>query len=173
MKQDYQKTYQERNNGRINIAEIKAREYYQKKGLYVTRFGFDEKDENIPKDYFKMIPANIRNMPEYIIIGKGCWLLEAKGCRNILRVKLDDMRGYEFWNRICRMVIFAYSCQFNCYYVFTYKNLKHLLENDNSIKRDRYPDYNKEYFAVPVKELTLIGDSNWNEKGNNGNYIRA
>jgi hypothetical protein len=174
VKQDYQKTYEERNNGRVNIAEIKAQEFYKKKGLYVTRFGFDEKNENIPTNVFKMIPPKIRNMPEYLVIGKkGCWLLEAKGCRDILRVKLEDMIGYEFWNNICRMVIFAYSCQFDCYYIFTYKDLKYLLKNDNSIKKDNYPDNNKEYYAIPVKELTLIGDSNWYEKEKNGNYIRA
>ena len=173
MKQDYQKTFAERNNGRVNIAEIKAREYYKGKGLYVARFGFDEKNENIPANYFKMIPQNIRNMPEYVIIGKGCWLLEVKGCRDILRIKLDDMKGYEFWNKICKVVIFAYSCQFECCYIATYEKLKQLLKNDSSIKKDKYPDNNKEYYAIPVKELTLIGYSDWCEKRDNGNYIRT
>ena len=174
MKQDYQKTYQERNTDRVNIAEIKAREYYQGKGLHVVRFGFDEKNENVPSNYFKMIPPNIRNMPEYIIIGKGCWLLEAKGCRDILRIKLDDMKGYEFWNKICKLVIFAYSYQLDCCYIVTYDKLKHLLENDSSIKKDKYPDNNKEYYVVPVKELTLIGYSDWYEKkDSSGNYIRT
>ena len=79
MLQDYQKTYKERNKDRVNIAEIKAREYYQKKGLYITRFGFDEKNEPIPLKYFHLVPKQIRNMPEYLLIGKKAGYWRQKG----------------------------------------------------------------------------------------------
>ena len=157
MLQDYQKTYKERNTNRTNPAEIKAMEYYKKKGLYVTRFGFDEKNENIPVDCFRLIPEEIRNMPEYIIIGKECWLLEVKGCRDILRIKLDDLEGYKFWDKICKVAIFVYSFQYKCCYIVTYKRLKELLESDKMATKDRYHDNNKEYYMVLVKELSLIG----------------
>lgn len=157
--QDYQKTYEERNRDRINIAEIKAMEYYQKKGLHVSRFGFDEKNEPIPSKYFHLIPKQIRNMPEYLLIGKKCWLLEAKGCRDVLRIKLDDLDGYKFWDEICPIVIFAYSYKNSYCYIFTYKDLVELLEFGGMATKERYNDNNKEYYMVGVKELSLIGVS--------------
>ena len=155
--QDYQKTYIERNKDRVNIAEIKAREYYQKKGLYITRFGFDEKNEPVPLKYFHLVPEQIRNMPEYLLIGKKSWLLEAKGCRDVLRIKLDDLEGYKFWDKICPIVIFAYSYKYNCCYIFTYKKLVELLEFDGMATKGKYHDNNKEHYIIKIKELSLIG----------------
>ena len=158
MEQDYQKTYEERNTDRVNLAEVKARKYYEEKGYYVTRFGFDEKNENVPKEYFKLIPAKIRNMPEYVIVGKECWLLEAKGCRDILRVKLEDMTGYEFWNGVCKMAIFIYSFKYNHCYIVSYQRLKEfVLSGDSTVTKEKYHDNNKEHYAMPVGELALIG----------------
>ena len=157
LEQDYQKTYEERNIGRVNLAEIKAKKYYEQKGLYVARFGFDEKNENVPTKYFRIIPTEVRNMPEYVVIGKECWLLEVKGCRDLLRVKLDDIEGYKFWDKVCKLAIFVYSFQYNCCYIVTYKRLKELLECEGMSKKERYHDNNKEYYAISVKELSLIG----------------
>jgi len=173
IKQDFEKTYEERNKDRVNPAEIKAEEFYKRKGCFITRFGFDEKKESIPSNYFKLIPKNIRNMPEYLVIKNlgdlirvrdevmevtaKSWLVEVKGCRESVRVKLDDLEGYKFWNNICEVNIFVYSFAYNCPYIISYNKLQELVNCKGMATKDKYHDNNKEHYVIPVKNLTLYG----------------
>ena len=160
MNQTSDSTFAERLETKVNIAEDKAESFYESKGIPFIRTGFNQYDEKtiIEADLFFKIPEKIRNFPDYIIIKKRAYLLEVKGCRENVNIKLCDLNSYDFWDKICPMVFFIYSIPFRMCYRAEYSRLKELLTPTFSIIKV-YPDNKKEYYSLPVKELTLIGES--------------
>ena len=148
----YEQGYDERLKAG-NISESKAEEFYKSKNIPITRCGFNEQDKT--KNFYK-IPNLVRSLPDYVIIPKKAYFLEVKGCTDRLKVKLVDMKGYDVWNKIIPIIIFAYSSSNKHCYRVTYQRLKELLDLMGT--KGTYPDNNKEYLAVEVKELALIGE---------------
>ena len=66
------------------------------------------------------------------------------------------MKGYDVWNKIIPIIIFAYSSSNKHCYRVAYPRLKELLDSMGT--KGKYHDNNKEYLSVEVKELALIGE---------------
>ena len=154
----HQQVYEERAKTEGNIAEPKAEQFYKSKNIPIIRYGFDQYDpeKRIEKKDFYKVPELIRAMPDNMIITSKAYFLEVKGCRDILKVKLVDMKGYDFWDKIMPIIVFVYSNSNKHCYRAVYPRLKELLYSMGT--KGIYPDNNKEYLAVEVKELALIGE---------------
>jgi len=74
-------SYQERISD-VSVGEKVFEAYCKAKGYYITRLGFDERNNNVP-DFFKINPF-VRNLPDYYIINNGnSALVMVKGTSNI------------------------------------------------------------------------------------------
>ena len=102
----YKDDYKTRNK-RL-VAEEMCVTYLKNNNITHTRYGFDCLFDIKPKDFMK-IPEKLRNTPDYMVIKDEAYLLEAKGCHNILRLKLDDMKSYNFWDNLIKLYVFIYS----------------------------------------------------------------
>ena len=141
----------------VNIAESKAEEFYKKKEIIIVRLGFnyqDEKQRIEDKDFFK-IPLLMRSLPDYLIITDTAYLLEVKGCNDLLKVKIKDMKNYDVWNKITPLVFFVYSASLKTCYRIKYDILKEMLLSMG--KKGIYKNDNKEYYGINPKELDLKG----------------
>ena len=79
------------NRGGGELAENKAKKYYEDKGYSVARSGLDEINSGIPKYRWYNIPSKIRKLPDYIVMNdKSCRFVEVKGCSKILKFKLEE-----------------------------------------------------------------------------------
>ena len=153
---DYKLTFKERNkNGRINLAEEKAIEYYNKMGASIIRMGNDEKGNKIPYKKIIILPDVLRNMPEFIVIKNNAWFVEVKGGRDFIRVKLCDIDNYKWWNNLfpsVSLIIFMFSTKLNASKQVLFKNLIRIIESNN-IEVDTYEDNNKKYYKIPVENI--------------------
>jgi hypothetical protein len=81
-----------------NVAEDIALEYYNSIDCVVTRYGLDLLHrEDVTVEKFCKIPEFIRNTPDFIVIQKKCFLVEVKGCYDLLKLKICDMKSYDKW----------------------------------------------------------------------------
>lgn len=140
---DSENNYEERNQTTENYAETICEKHYANKD-YLTKMGFDEKKSKIPSEVFWKIPSTIRNIPDYLhvenpIEQKGLVnFIEVKGFKNTLKIKLDDLISYEFWNNIqfTKLNFFIVDCETNKKYELPYYQLKKLLDStDTSVSR--------------------------------------
>jgi len=127
------------------IAEDKCKEYLTKNNIMFTRYGFDALFD-IPWQKFNLIPKLLRNTPDFMVITDKASLLEVKGCRDILRLKLDDMDSYREWNKICRLMMFLYSTLDNNPVIISYEKLEQIAF---TCETDIYPENQKEYYKIP------------------------
>lgn len=138
---DYKSNYEERT--KRNIAEEKCEEYLSGAGFSFLRNGFNQPE--ISKEQFWMLPQNIRKQPDYIVFQNKAVFLEVKGCKDILRLKIEDIKSYDFWKQSMPISFFLYSTEYNEIKLVSYKSLKVLT---TIAPIDRYPDNNKEYFKI-------------------------
>ena len=93
-----------------------------------------------------MIPQVLRNTPDYMVLHRQATLVEAKGCHDILRLKLDDMVSYDWWVKTCPLSVFVYSTYYGQHKLVKYEELKDLAL---TCKKNIYEDNNKEYYEIP------------------------
>tara|TARA_R100001509_G_scaffold162969_1_gene136044 strand:+ start:796 stop:1269 length:474 start_codon:yes stop_codon:yes gene_type:complete len=149
LKRDYEKTFQERqSSNHRDLAQTKTDEYFaDRNDLFYMRIGFDELDNKVLSKYWMKFPAFLRNMPDACVVkGNHFYFIEVKGCRDILRLKLEDMESYDKWNRIAPLIIFTYSSMARELKKIRYQALKIITIDCD---RDRYHDNNKEYYKIP------------------------
>ena len=138
---------------KVNTAETKFEEYCASKNVKFYKYGID----NHPfGKLFYNVNKIIRNTPDYIILSKTnkSYLVEVKGCKRKLGIKLKDLESYDFWQKLSDIYFFIYSTTFNYYKVMSYGKLKNSLKGCN-VKQ--YPDFNKYdsklYYEKPFEEL--------------------
>ena len=160
MNQTSDSTFAERLDGKVNLAEDKAKRYYKTKNIKLIRCGFDQFDNKtkIETDDFWKVPLILRKMPDYLFIDSGCYFLEVKGCRENVGLKVEDIKMYDFWDKICPIRLFVYSVSFSMCYVPIYKRVREELLTPSFATKKVYPDNKKEYYSLPVKELALVGE---------------
>ena len=71
------------------------------------------------------IPEKLRNTPDYMVIKDEAYLLEAKGCHDILRLKTDDMKSYNFWDNLVKLYVFVYSTMERSHKIISYEKSLH------------------------------------------------
>lgn len=86
-----------------------------------------------------------------MVIAKSAYLVEAKGCHDILRLKLDDMKSYNFWETLIHIYVFIYSSMERQHKIISYENLCKIAY---TCEIDYYEDNGKAYYKIPWE---LIG----------------
>jgi len=140
------------NESQSNIAEIKSEEYYKSKDFEIFRFGFDLLREGIDVSSWCKIPILIRKKPDYIVVKKNAYFIEAKGCINIVRLKEEDINAYGWWQDKLKMSLgfFFYSTSHKNYITMSYNNvLKYLPQ----CEKGKFADNGKTYYKVYFESL--------------------
>ena len=127
------------------LAEEKCVEYFEENNITYTRYGFDCLFDIKPQDFLK-IPEKLRNTPDYMVISSAAYLVEAKGCHDILRVKLDDMKSYNFWETLIHVYVFIYSSMERKHKIISYEKL---CEIAYTCEISYYEDNGKAYYKIP------------------------
>ena len=146
----YQDNFYKRN--KVSVGEEQCEQYLTEKGITYARYGFDVLNK-ISFRQFNMIPENIRNTPDYMVMHNNASLLEAKCCKNDhVRLKFSDIKSYNWWNKLCRLNVFLYNIKRKQSLVFRYDHLKQLAIKHGEI--DKYHDNNKEYYKIHWDKLS-------------------
>ena len=145
-------TYEERTKN-AGKDELACELWYTAMDCGIEKYGFDLLDSGIkPYDFAKM-PNFIKNTPDYAMIYKGhTFLIEAKGCRDVFKIKLEDLESYSKWNDITKLVYFIYSTKLHSHVQISHTALIKLISSLN-LDTSRYPDNNKEYYPIHVDIL--------------------
>ena len=130
-------------------AEDECVKYLEKHNILYTRYGFDALF-SVPWQKFKMIPQVLRNTPDYMVLHRQATLLEAKGCHDILRLKLEDCESYDWWVKICPLSVFIYSTYHAKHKLVKYEDL---IAKAETCEIDVYEDNGKEYYKIPWIEI--------------------
>ena len=113
---------------------------------------------------FAKIDSRVRNTPDYIVmpykemlplIFKGKpFFLEAKGCKDILRLKIRDLNAYQYWDTSfdMRVRLFIYSTDEKAHTQIALEDLTFQVEGNNYEKKV-FEDSGQEYYEIPVKDL--------------------
>ena len=144
---NYKESFKKRNT--INTAEEKCVEYLQKNNILFTRYGFDCLHNVSAKDFIK-IPENLRSTPDYMVFRDSAFFLEAKGCFDLLKLKLSDLKAYNFWNNLCKLYVFSYSTKFKEKKIVA---LDIITEIVATCKIDYYEDNGKAYYKIPWEKI--------------------
>ena len=148
-KRDFEKTFKERtSSNHRDLAQSKVDEYFENRDdLFYMRIGFDELDNKVLSKYWMCFPVFLRNLPDACVVKDGFfYFVEVKGCRDYLRLKLEDMESYDKWDEIAPIVIFTYSSMAKEIKKISYKRLKKITINCD---RERYEDNKKWYYKIP------------------------
>ncbi len=141
-----------RNTNRIDIAQIKAEKYLDKKEIPYKNIGFDSKEDRIPSTIWFKMPDFLRCMPDMFVYVKDTFhFLEIKGCRDSVKFKIDDLHQYNLWNGIAPVLIFIYSTKYDKNYLL---NLELIWDNLHNGEWGRYNDNNKLYIDIPCDKLS-------------------
>jgi hypothetical protein len=136
-----------------NVAEDIALEYYNSIDCVVTRYGLDLLHrEDVTVEKFCKIPEFIRNTPDFIVIQKKCFLVEVKGCYDLLKLKICDMKSYDKWLEYNPILLFVYSSKTKEFNQIPYPYIKELIHRYN-YPIDKYKDNGKEYYKIPLEDL--------------------
>jgi len=142
-----------RNTNRIDIAQVKAEEYFTNKKIFWKSFGTDPKDSNpVPMEEFFKMPKFIQRTPDMFAINSKFVFVEVKGCKEKVKIKLDDYSEYIKWNDIAPLMFFIYSATRDTSYLLYLTALQGKMIEANMGK---YNDNNKIYFEI---DITSLGD---------------
>ena len=130
----------------IDIAETKCKEFLNTKEITWTQFGFDCRDTVSGKDFNK-IDWRLKCKPDFMVFRKEPILLECKGFRDILRLKIEDVKAYDWWLNFHDIWMFLFSTKTNNHYIYKYKDIR-----DVAVKCEVgvYDDNNKEHYMIPL-----------------------
>jgi hypothetical protein len=129
-----------------DIAEDKCKEFLNGKKISWTQFGFDCRGTVSGRDFVKLNPL-LSSMPDFMLFLKQPVLLECKGFRDELKLKVADIKAYDYWTQFHPLSCFLYSTQTQEHYLVSYKDLRSI-----AVKCEvgRYHDNNKEYHKIPL-----------------------
>ena len=127
-----------------DIAEDKCKEFLDKKGITWTQFGFDCRDTVSGRDFMKL-DWRLRCKPDFMLFLKQPVMMECKGFRDELKLKVDDIKAYDWWAKFHPISFFLYSTQARKHFTVSYKDLRAIAVK---CETDRYHDNNKEYHKI-------------------------
>ena len=157
---DFTQDFAYRNINRDDIAEIKATKWLDDNKKSYRIIGFNSKGGKIPsRQWFRLCPF-LRKMPDILVFGfTGNYLLEVKGCKVNVHLKLVDLVEYAKWDALQTLYIFIYSTTKDSIYIMS---LKALLKQASvtGFSTGKFNDNNLQYISIPVKNLTRYKKSN-------------
>ena len=134
------------------IAEPKAEEYLARRMVPFIRSGLDALDFDGP---IWKIPEFIRSMPDYIIFNQyeQPLFLEAKGFRNMVKLKIRDLKNYRLWNSQLEIIFFLYDIENRAYCEVMFNEIVRIVkERKPEIKS--YPENaDNKYYEIPTHWL--------------------
>tara|TARA_R110002110_G_scaffold117824_4_gene291018 strand:+ start:25 stop:477 length:453 start_codon:yes stop_codon:yes gene_type:complete len=130
----------------VDITETKCKEFLDAKGITWTQFGFDCRDTVSGRDFSK-IDWRLRCKPDFMIFQKQPVLLECKGFRDELKLKVGDIKAYDWWTQFHPLSCFLYSTQTQEHYLVSYKALR---ATAVKCETGHYHDNKKEYYKIPL-----------------------
>ena len=144
--------FKKRNTHRI--AENKAEEWMNKRSLPFIRYGMDSLDSELK---IWKIPIFVRSAPDYIVfMGENedkPMFLEAKGFRDIIRLKIRDMRTYWAWNEQLPILMLFYDITNKSYCETMYKDITHIIKT-NKPNVGSYPEsVDNKFYEIKVEWL--------------------
>ena len=153
---DALKGYHERNDKNLNVAEVKAEEFFKMRNIYYQKVGFDEKNEAFPKDLFVKIPPKLRAMPDYIAINKEATFVEVKGFNDEFKLKENDLKSYEWWMQVLPVMIYAYDFNKQVAVILPFEDLYRDMKLNNNFATGRYHDNGFRYYVIDWKYLNKL-----------------
>ena len=138
--------FKTRNESKKDYAEDKCKEYFKKKNIKWTQFGFDCR-HTFGNEFYK-INQTLRSKPDFMVISKGqAVMVECKGFRDELKLKICDIQSYDWWTQFHPLSCFLYHPFTDEYFVVSYKTLSAI-----ALKCEvgRYDDSNKAYHKMPL-----------------------
>ena len=152
--EDADKDFKYRNTDRMDIAHIKAIEFLDEHKIYYKNIGFDPKEDTVPSDIWFQVPSFLRNTPDmFVVTKKGFSLLEAKGCKDTLKIKIEDYLQYIKWNNHGRLMFFIYSTTKDSRYLFSLEALEYKFKNASV---GQYDDNAKMYFEIDLETIKVF-----------------
>ena len=129
-----------------DIAETKCKEFLDAKGITWTQFGFDCRGVVSGRDFSK-IDWRLKCKPDFMIFQKQPVLLECKGFNDELKLKVGDIKAYDWWTQFHPISCFLYSTQTQEHYLVAYKTLR-----ATAVKCEigRYDNDKKEHYKIPL-----------------------
>ena len=100
-----------------------------------------------------VIPAAIRSTPDFIVVEYNeFYLIEVKGIKTNLWLKIHDYNMYKIWNKIHRVDLFVV----NKYSKFAQIRMSNLIKKIeyNNYEIKKFPD-DKECIVIPFQDLLL------------------
>ena len=100
-----------------------------------------------------VIPEAIRSTPDFIVVeNKEFYLVEVKGIKTNLWLKIHDYNMYKIWNKIHRVDLFVV----NKYSKFAQIRMSNLIKKIeyNNYEIKKFPD-DKECIVIPFQDLLL------------------
>lgn len=153
---NHKESYQVRNSGKKNEAELYAMQYYKNMKINIIRAGFDVEHGTVPPKLWIKIPKLIRNLPDFIIMNdKGSLFVECKGGTSDVKFKISELKSYGFWNDFMSVVMFVWSSTYSTIYRIKYVKLMDLI-NEQDYEIGEY-DNQEKYHIIPIADLTLKG----------------
>ena len=141
---DHKSSFNER-AASFDVADIECESFLEKHKIEYMRYGFDQHNDRIKSEQWFKLPEIIRNKPDFIVFQSKASFLEVKGCKDILRLKIADIKSYDFYMQIMPLTFFLYSTTKNQHKLVPYKHLKVLT---TIAPIGRYKDNGKEYFKI-------------------------
>ena len=132
-----------------DIAAEQFELYCNNKNVEYGKYGLDNKIEKAYK-----LSRFVRNTPDYIVVNKDAFLVEVKGCKKYLGLKIKDVEQYKLWNQKMNLCYFFYSITYKEHKIVEHKNL---MELTATAEIKQYPDYNKYddklYYSIYWKSI--------------------
>tara|TARA_R100001530_G_scaffold44863_3_gene33960 strand:+ start:7797 stop:8279 length:483 start_codon:yes stop_codon:yes gene_type:complete len=127
-------------------------------GGFCYKYGLDDlnvSDKSIKN--LKLIPAFIRNTPDFIVVYENKFqMVEVKCCGENLWLKIPDHENYKLWNDNFPVLFFIYSFKYEKYVNISLKNLDNLI-NENDYKIDKHFDSWKKCWVIPFNDILMHG----------------
>ena len=141
---EFTEEYKARTAAGANVAERACEEYLSgRKNIAYYKLGFDETNNNISEFY--KVPKVFRGIPDFLVISDKANLLECKGFKHKLKLKLDDMQAYNFWNNLTKLYVFIYSTMDKSHKIIEYDKLCDIAY---TCKMNYYQDNGKGYYEI-------------------------
>ena len=151
---NYKDNYSQRKR---EIAVDVAKHHFYKHKNFVRSFGFNT-DEEIPIHTFMKFPRVIRKMPDFMYVDQGkFYFSEVKGCHDILRLKIEDIKDYYWWHvnvKEATVMLFIYSTKLDKFIEISLEHVCDLIKKNKEVyKFKKYPDNNKKYVEIPIEDI--------------------
>ena len=144
---NYTQNFKERNSGKGRNAEDECEKYFKRNNILYTEYGFRCLDI-IGKEFY-MLPNHLKATPDFVVFRNKTSFVEAKGFKNQVKLKLHDMKHYEWWAKQMPLFIYIYLFDKKSYKIVKYENIKRITE---TCETGMYNN-NKEYYIVPWKKI--------------------